>query len=125
MLGSNAPELERSPTTSGVALRASARTFISSAFSFENASMLLSTLIIRTLWSSLATTSKQTPLIVRADETSNPAFASIALVVLMRSFLPMPFKVSDLLYKRVPGSPRMGGRARRGADGRPSGIRRC
>ena len=74
--------------------------------------MLLRTLMIRTLWSSLATTSKHTPLIVRAEDTSNPAFARMALVVLIRSFLPMFDKVSDLLYKRVPDSPRVVGRAR-------------
>ena len=84
-----------------MASSASARVFISSAFSLENASMLLRTLMIRTVSSILATTSKQMPLMLRADETSNPALARIARVVLINSFLPITIRVINLLYKIV------------------------
>ena len=89
MPGSRSPELDLSPTTSGVAPSASESVLISAAFSFEKASTLLRILMIRTRSSSLATTSKHIPRMLSADETSNPALARMARVVLMSSVLPM------------------------------------
>ena len=61
--------------------------FISFAFSRENASTLLRTLMIRRVLPLRPTTSKQMLLMLIADDTSNPAFARMARVVLIMSSL--------------------------------------
>ena len=82
--GSSSPELDLSPINNGLAHNASARTFISSALSLENASTLDRILMIRSLSSFLPTTSKQMLRNESAEDTSYPAFARIARVVFIR-----------------------------------------
>lgn len=84
MPGSSGPELETSPINKDLAFNAVARIFISSALLREKASTLLKTLMINVSLSLLPTMSKHIPRRFNADETSNPALASIARVVFMR-----------------------------------------
>ena len=86
---SSLPELDVSPMRMGLASRASAMIFISSAFSRENASTLPRTFMINTVLSLRPTTSKHMLRMLMAEETSNPALARMARVVLTISSLVM------------------------------------
>ena len=71
----------------GLASSASAMIFISSEFSLEKASTLERILMIRRVLSLLPTTSKHTLRMLMAEETSNPALARMARVMLIISSL--------------------------------------